>query len=53
MGLLLMVDYHQLFDLEWKKSIKLTIKTGICYLIAMTVLALLATGIIYLIVSAF
>ena len=51
MGLLLMVDYHQLFDLEWKKSIKLTIKTGICYLIAMTVLALLATGIIYLIVS--
>lgn len=52
MGLLLMVDYHQLFDLEWKKSIKLTIKTGICYLIAMTVLGGLATGIIYLIVSA-
>ncbi|MBP5486970.1 MAG: DUF3667 domain-containing protein [Bacteroidales bacterium] len=52
MGLLLMLDYCQLFDLNWKKSLKLTIKTGLCYLLAAAVLLILSAGIIYLSVSA-
>ena len=53
MGLLLMLDYCQLFDLNWKKSLRLTIKTGLCYLLAATVLLILSAGILYLSVSAF
>ena len=52
MGLLLMLDYCQLFDLNWKKSLRLTIKTGLCYLLAAAVLLILSAGIIYLSVSA-
>ena len=51
MGLLLMLDYCQLFDMNWKKSLRLTIKTGLCYLLAATVLLILSAGIIYLAVS--
>ena len=33
MGILLAVDYHQWLDLSWKKSIRLTISTGIMWLV--------------------
>lgn len=33
MGILLAVDYHQWLDLGWKKSIRLTISTGIMWLV--------------------
>ncbi|MBP5218160.1 MAG: DUF3667 domain-containing protein [Bacteroidales bacterium] len=48
MGLLLTVDYHQLFDLGWKKSIRLTIKTGIYYGLIIVVLSLLIVALLFL-----
>ena len=48
MGLLLTVDYHQLFDLGWKKSIRLTLKTGIFYGITFVVLSVLLAGLLIL-----
>ena len=33
MGILLVVDYHQWLDLGWKKSIRLTISTGIMWVV--------------------
>ena len=48
MALLLAIDYRQLFGLEWKKSIRLTIKTGIYYGLIVLVLASVLVGIISL-----
>ncbi len=53
MGLILAVDYHQLFDSGWKNSICLTLKTGLCYLLALLALILLLTGIIFLVIAVF
>ena len=47
-GVLLMVDYRQLFDIGWKKSLGLTVKTGIYYMIAFIVLVLLLTGVLFI-----
>jgi hypothetical protein len=33
MGILLAVDYHQWLDLSWKKSLRLTISTGIMWVV--------------------
>lgn len=51
MGLLLTVDYHQLFDLGWKKSIRLTIKTGIFYGLTILLLSLMLGAAVYLVYS--
>lgn len=51
MGLLLTVDYHQLFDLGWKKSIRLTIKTGIFYGLTILLLSLILGAAVYLVYS--
>lgn len=48
MGLLLAIDYRQLFGLGWKKSIRLTIRTGIYYGLIVLALALLVVGIVSL-----
>ena len=48
MALLLAIDYHQLFGLGWKKSIWLTIRTGIYYGLTVFALALLLVGIVSL-----
>lgn len=48
MGLLLTIDYHQLFGLGWKKSIKLSIKTGIFYGLTIALLSVLLAGVIIL-----
>ena len=53
MGLLLTVDYHQLFDLGWKKSIKLSIKTGIFYGLTLALLSVLLGAVLYLVYSLF
>lgn len=53
MGLLLTVDYHQLFDIGWKKSIKLTIKTGIFYGLTLALLSVLLGAVLYLVYSLF
>ena len=49
-GLLLTIDYHQLLDCGWKKSFFLTVKTGIIYVIALAVLAILLAGIVFALV---
>lgn len=49
-GLLLTIDYHQLLGSGWKKSFFLTVKTGIIYVIALAVLAILLAGIVFIIV---
>ena len=49
MGLLLAIDYRQLFGLEWKKSIRLTIRTGIYYGLIILALAFLLLGILSLV----
>ena len=51
MGLLLTVDYHQLFDLGWKKSIKLSIKTGIFYGLTLALLSVILAAVIFLVYS--
>ena len=48
MALLLAIDYRQLFGLGWKKSIRLTIRTGIYYGLIVLALALLVVGIVSL-----
>ena len=48
MGLLLTVDYYQLFDSGWKKSLGLTLKTGLRYLLVLALLCLLLIGLIFL-----
>ncbi|MBR5396416.1 MAG: DUF3667 domain-containing protein [Bacteroidales bacterium] len=48
MGLLLTVDYHQLFGLGWKKSIKLSIKTGVFYGLTIALLSVLLAGLLIL-----
>ena len=53
MGLLLTVDYHQLFGIGWKKSIKLSIKTGIFYGLTFLMLSLILGSVIYLVYSLF
>ena len=53
MGLLLTVDYHQLFGIGWKKSIKLSIKTGIFYGLTFLLLSLILGSVIYLVYSLF
>ena len=49
-GLLLTIDYHQLLGSGWKKSFFLTVKTGIIYVIALAVLAILLAGIVFALV---
>lgn len=53
MGLLLTVDYHQLFDTGWKKSFRLAVKTGLYYIFTYAALAIFLTAIFYLVVSLF
>ena len=48
MGLLLAIDYHQLLGLRWKKSIWLTIKTGLFYGLIIIVLAIILVGLLAL-----
>ena len=48
MALLLAIDYRQLLGLRWKKSIWLTIKTGIFYGLIIIVLALILVGLLSL-----
>ena len=48
MAILLAIDYRQLFGLGWKKSIRLTIRTGIYYGLIVLALALLVVGIVSL-----
>ena len=45
-GLLLMIDYRQLFDLEWKRSLKLTLKTGLYYVLIYLLIILILSGIV-------
>ena len=49
-GLLLTIDYHQLLGSGWKKSFFLTVKTGIIYVIALAVLAILLACIVFALV---
>ena len=48
MAVLLTIDYHQLLGEEWKKSFKLTIRTGLFYLLVITALVVLLIGIVLL-----
>ncbi len=48
MALLLAIDYRQLFGLQWKKSIRLTIRTGLFYGLIIIVLALLLVAVLSL-----
>ena len=41
MGLLIMIDYHQLFGIGYKKSFWLTVKTGLCFGLFIALLILL------------
>lgn len=43
MGLLIMIDYHQLFGIDYKKSFWLTVKTGVYYILFVGLLILLLT----------
>lgn len=52
MGLLLMFDYHQLFDLGWKKSFRLSVKTGIFYGLAAVCLTVILLAIAFLVYLA-
>ena len=47
MGVLLTIDYHQLFDLGWKKSIRLTVKTGIFYVLTIIALSILIAILVF------
>lgn len=54
MAILLTIDYSQLFGINWKKGFKLTLKTGLWYLIVSIILLLLlavAAGLIILLAS--
>ena len=53
MAILLTVDYRQLFGLGWKKSIRLTLKTGLFYVLAALAIALLLVGIVLLVYFLF
>ena len=45
---LMMIDYRQLFGVGWKKSFRLTVKTGIFYAVVFMVTVLLLTGLVFL-----
>ena len=47
-GLLLVIDYRQLLGLSLKDSIKLTIKTGLWYLLLLVLLSLLLSAVLIL-----
>ena len=54
MAVLLTVDYAQLFGIDWKNSLKLTVKTGFWYLLAcifLLVLLIIAVGLYILLAS--
>ena len=51
MGLLLTVDYHQLFGTGWKKSFWLAVRTGISYLFTLIILSIFLVGLFYLVAS--
>ena len=42
MGLLIMIDYHQMLGIGYRKSFWLTVKTGFWYLFLIILLILLA-----------
>ena len=46
MGLLIMIDYHQLLGIGFKKSFWLTVKTGFWFAFLIFLLIMLATGIL-------
>ena len=46
MGVLLLIDYRQLFGISWKKSFWLTAKTGLLYLLMELVLWLLIASVL-------
>ena len=45
-GVLLTVDYHQLFDLRWKKSFWLAVKTGVYYVLTYIIFILLFAAVV-------
>ena len=45
-GILLTVDYHQLFDMRWKKSFWLAVKTGAYYVLAYILSLLLLVAVL-------
>lgn len=47
MGLLIMIDYHQLFEIGYRKSLWLTVKTGLyCILLIFIILILLGLSVV-------
>ena len=48
MAVLLTIDYHQLMGEGWKKSFRLTLRTGLFYLLVITALVVLLIGIVLL-----
>lgn len=54
MAVLLVIDYAQLFGISWKKGLKLTVKTGLWYVLAclfLLILLVVAVGLYILIAS--
>ena len=54
MAVLLTIDYAQLFGTNWKKGLKLTVKTGIWYLLTLLLLTIIIGAIVavYVMVNA-
>ena len=54
MAVLLTIDYAQLFGVNWKQGLKLTVKTGIWYLLTFLLLTIILGGIVavYVMVNA-